>query len=75
MLAGAEDSLTRSSTARNLLDALVAVAAGNAIYFLLMPHLPVVARHSLFKEDWGLAVDFFICTVIFVVVKVVRGRR
>ena len=31
-----------------------------------MPHLPPVARHRLFREDWGLLVDFAICTVIFV---------
>ena len=57
---------------RNFLDALLAVLAGNAIYFLLMPHLPRVARHALFKEDWGLLVDFVICAAIFVAVKYVR---
>ena len=58
---------------RNFLDALLAVLAGNGIYFLLMPHLPHVARHALFKEDWGLLVDFVICAAIFVAVKYVRG--
>jgi hypothetical protein len=57
---------------RNFLDALLAVLAGNAIYFLLMPHLPRVARHALFKEDWGLLVDFAICAAIFVAVKYAR---
>ncbi|MGB9204584.1 MAG: hypothetical protein WCB94_11535 [Terriglobales bacterium] len=57
---------------RNFLDALLAVLAGNAIYFLLMPHLPRVARHALFKEDWGLLVDFVICAAIFVAVKYAR---
>jgi hypothetical protein len=57
---------------KNFLDALVAVFAGNAIYFLLMPHLPRVARHALFKEDWGLLVDFAICTVIFAAMKYAR---
>jgi hypothetical protein len=56
---------------RNFLDALLAVLAGNAIYFL-MPHLPRVARHALFKEDWGLLVDFVICAAIFVAVKYAR---
>ena len=60
---------------KNLLDALVAVLAGNAIYFLLMPHLPKVARHRLFREDWGLLLDFAICTVIFVAVKYGRRRE
>ena len=57
---------------KNFLDALVAVLAGNAIYFLLMPHPPAVARHAMSKEDWGLLVDFAICTVIFVAVKCAR---
>jgi hypothetical protein len=53
----------------------VSVLAGNAIYFLLMPHLPRVARHALFREDWGLLVDFAICTVIFVAVKYARRDK
>ncbi|MFZ0685701.1 MAG: hypothetical protein WAM89_09165 [Terriglobales bacterium] len=60
---------------KNFLDALFAVLAGNAIYFLLMPHLPRAARHSLFREDLGLAVDFIICTVIFAAVKYVRRNE
>jgi len=68
----------RSSPARNtvtnFLDALAAVLAGNAIYFLLMPHLPRAMRHSLFKEDGGLLVDFAVCTMIFVGVKLVFRR-
>ena len=57
---------------KNFLDALLAVLAGNAVYFWLMPHLPVVARHALFKEDFGLLVDFAICTAIFIAVKCLR---
>jgi hypothetical protein len=64
--------MAKSLAVRNFLDALVAVLAGNAIYFLLMPHLPLVMRHSLFKEDWGLVVDFLVCTVIFIIVKLAR---
>ena len=60
---------------KNFLDALLAVLAGNAIYFLLMPHLPAVARHALFREDWGLLVDFIICATIFATVKAVRRRE
>jgi len=60
---------------KNFLDALVAVLAGNAIYFLLMPHLPAVVRHRLFKEDLGLLVDFLICAVIFAVVKYSRRNE
>ena len=67
-------SPTKSRTMKNFLDALVAVLAGNAIYFLLMSHLPTVARHALFREDFGLLVDFAICAVIFATVKRVRAR-
>ena len=66
---------TKSKTVKNFLDALVAVLAGNAVYFLVMPHLPDVARHALFKEDWGLLVDFAICTVIFLAVKYARRNE
>jgi len=59
---------------KNFLDALLAVLAGNAIYFLLMPHLPLAMRHSYFREDWGLVVDFVICAAIFAAVKVARRR-
>ncbi len=67
--------MSKSPAVRNFLDALVAVLAGNAIYFLLMPHLPPAIRHSLFKEDWGLLVDFAICTAIFIAVKYARRRE
>jgi hypothetical protein len=63
---------SNTKTLKNFLDALAAVLAGNAIYFVLMPHLPQGMRHSLFREDWGLFLDFAICTIIFVGVKVAR---
>jgi len=65
-------SLVKSKTTKNFFDALVAVLAGNAIYYLLMPHLPRGARHALFREDLGLLVDFAICVVIFAAVKYAR---
>lgn len=66
-------SMRRRTSAGNFLDAFVAVLAGNAIYFLLMPHLPSGMRHALFKEDWGLVVDFAVCAIVFVLVKIVRN--
>jgi len=60
---------------KNFLDALVAVLAGNAIYFLLMPHLPKSIRHGLFKQDLGLLVDFLICAAIFIAVKLTRRNE
>jgi hypothetical protein len=67
--------MAKYAAVRNFLDALVAVLAGNAIYFLLMPYLPRLIRHSLFREDWGLLVDFSICAVIFVGLKLGRQKR
>jgi hypothetical protein len=66
---------TKGKTLKNFLDALAAVLAGNAIYYLLMPHLPAVARHRLFQEDWGLLVDFAVCTAIFAGVKYWRRNE
>jgi hypothetical protein len=82
MVAGEEEALggtgvtnkSKNNTIQNFLDALLAVLAGNAIYYLLMPYLPAVIRHRLFREDLGLFVDFVICTVIFLAVKYM-GRR
>jgi hypothetical protein len=34
-----------------------------------------VARHRLFMEDWGLLVDFMICTAIFAAVKYWRRNE
>lgn len=67
--------MAKNVAVRNFLDALFAVMAGNAIYFVLMPHLPLAVRHSLFKEDWGLLIDFLICLSIFVAVKIGRRER
>ncbi len=63
------------NTLTNFLDALAAVLAGNAIYFLLMPHLPRAMRHAMFREDWGLLVDFAICTILFIAVKMIFRRK
>jgi hypothetical protein len=58
----------------NFVQALVAVLAGNAAYFLLMPYLPLPARHVPFRTDLGLAVDAGFCLVALGVVKLVSGR-
>ena len=70
-----EKTPTKGRTVKNFLEALAAVLAGNAIYYLLMPHLPAVARHRLFQEDWGLLVDFAFCTAIFAGVKYWRRNE
>lgn len=52
----------------NFVQSLVAVLLGNLLYFLLMPHLPPAARH-VHKYDLGVVVDFWICLVIFGLIK------
>jgi hypothetical protein len=60
-----------SRTLTNFLESLAAVLAGNAAYFLLMPFLPVAARHVPFHADLGLIVDAFFCVVAWGIVKAV----
>jgi uncharacterized membrane protein YraQ (UPF0718 family) len=55
----------------NFVHALIAVLAGNAIYFVCMPYLPVAARHVPQHLDLGVVVDFWICLVILGIVKTV----
>ncbi len=59
----------------NFLQALIAVLAGNAAYFLLMPYLPMPFRHVPFRTDLGLAVDAGFCLVALAITKLVIGWR
>lgn len=55
--------------------ALVAVLAGNALYFVvLMPVLPPGLRHTPYAYDLGLALDFAICLALYLALGRV-GRR
>jgi hypothetical protein len=53
----------------NFVQSLIAVVAGNAVYFLLMPHLPPAARHDPTKFDIGILVDFWFCVVFLGAIK------
>lgn len=45
---------------------LVAVLGGNFLYFaVLLPYLPLAARHQPGQIDLGLAVDFWICLALY----------
>ena len=59
----------------NFLQSLVAVLVGNGLYFVLMPRLPVLARHRINRLDWGLVVDFWICLVIYGFLEVAKRWR
>jgi hypothetical protein len=57
---------------RQFWRSLVAVVAGNAIYFSLERYLPPRAQHHVFQTDWGLAVDFWICLACYGLVRMIR---
>ncbi|HJT71450.1 MAG TPA: hypothetical protein VJ731_14720 [Terriglobales bacterium] len=63
-----------SKPAMNFVQSLIAVLAGNLVYFLLMPHLPPAARHNPMKLDLGVLVDFWFCLVFLGIVKTVWKR-
>ena len=52
----------------NFVQCLIAVVAGNVVYFLLMPYLPPAARH-LHRYDLGVVVDFWFCLVFLGAIK------
>ncbi len=70
---GVKFCMTRFS--RNFLKSLAAVLAGNAIYFIIMPHLPAAAQHQYDHLDLGLVIDFWICVVIYGVISTVQFLR
>lgn len=46
--------------------ALVAILLGNIIYFFLIePWLPEFMRHEPFRIDFGLAMDFVLCAILY----------
>ena len=56
---------------RTLLKSFIAVALGNAIYFLLIyPHVSPTWQHQPTAGiDAGLALDFGICLVLYILVR------
>ena len=59
----------------DFVESLVAVAAGNLAYFLVMPHLPPAARHRPMRVDLGVVVDFWFCLVFLGVLKTLHRRQ
>jgi hypothetical protein len=56
---------------KRLWQQLIAVVGGNLIYLVVEPHLPARGQHQLYKLDWGLAVDFWICLVCYGLLRMV----
>lgn len=62
----------RISISHNLIEALIAVIVGNALYFLVLwPYLPQNARHKVYRIDLGLGIDFWLCAACFGLVKLI----
>jgi len=59
----------------NFIDSLIAVLAGNAVYFLVMRYLPLAARHAPMRMDLGLVVDFWFCLVVLGIIKTIARYR
>ena len=66
-----------SKTKVNFVQSLVAVLAGNLVYFLLMPYMPPAARHNPMRFDLGVIVDFWFCLVFLGILKTLSkwGKR
>lgn len=64
--------MSKSSVFINFLQALLAILLGNAVYFILMPSLPPVARHRPFRIDLGMAADFWFCLVAYGLIRTAR---
>jgi hypothetical protein len=56
---------------RQFRRSLVAVLAGNLIYFAAWRYWPARAQHQVYQIDLGLAIDFGICVVCYVLVRLI----
>ena len=64
----------------NFWKSLIAILIGNAIYFLVLwPFLPPAGRHRVNSVDLGLAIDFWVCLVVYglmeLVLRLKRARK
>jgi hypothetical protein len=48
---------------------LLAILAGNLVYFLAEPALPGFLAHDIYKIDPGLILDFAICAGIYLLLQ------
>lgn len=57
-----------------VVQALVAVLGGNALYFLVLaPRLPAAWQHRPFAVDLGWLLDFLLCALLYALLH--YGRR
>jgi len=67
--------VSKPSVLINFLQALLAILLGNVVYFVLMPSLPVAARHRPFHIDLGTVLDFCFCLIVYGLIRSVRKWR
>ena len=70
-----KNAVSKQSVAINFVESLAAVLLGTAVYFLLSPYMPPLARHRAFHYDVGMLVDFWFCVVAFGLIKTARWWR
>src|ERR1700691_1210689 len=56
---------------RSFWQSLIAVLVGNTIYYSIERYLPPRGQHQLYRIDWGLAIDFWICVICYFLVRMV----
>ncbi len=61
----------RKQPARRWTEYLIAILAGNIVYFFLEPRLPSQLQHQTFRVDLGLALDFGLCVAIYGLLRLV----
>lgn len=64
--------MSKITVIENFVQALVATVLGNIVYFLLEPSLPALARHRPLHVDFGMAVDFWFCLVVYGIIRTAR---
>jgi hypothetical protein len=68
-------TVSKLSVTTNFLQSLLAVLLGNAAYIVLMPSLPLAARHKFNQIDLGLLVDFWFCLVAYGLIRTAAWWR
>lgn len=66
---GMNDDPTRLAprlSPRQWVRTLIAIIAGNALYFTLQRYLPTAGRHRPFHLDLGVLIDLWVCIVLYV---------
>ena len=67
--------MSKSPVLVNFIQALLAIVLGNVVYFVLMPSLPLAARHRPFRVDLGSVIDFWLCLVAYGLIRTARRWR